>query len=500
MTLSSAAVLARATAVRASRPGARLVRVVHAPAGCYRPWWAQRAAAALEPGATFLLGVAGRGGGKTRHVLYRLLRRAALRPGEQSLGFWPDFPRARSATDELRAMAVPLGGEWQEQNKRLLLRNGHVVWIKSADDEDSPRGLHVTTLLVDEAALVDESAFTAALGCLTGTGVLVLITTTPRGRASWVYAHWRDAGLGRRPDVRRWMFRTQDSPYGMPDAVLASARASTTADRAAQEYDAAFTEDRAAPFPPEVVERLLSRRLAVRGERVVLGIDVAQKLDWMAVVRMNEHAEAWLLARWQHVDYPTSIERLLDLAEEHRATVAVDVHGGGGAGAVVADFLERGAGERAGLGAARVLRVGTASGATKARLVEALMVEVEHDVVRVDPTGALAPVLRHELLFFSSRREVHRGVERIVYEGPQVAGEHDDTVVALCLANHARVHGTPTADESGDGGLGSFRPFVAGPGGTTPGGLEPTTPTRPREAEGGGARGRVPGGRGRIFG
>lgn len=467
MRLSAADLRRRAHAVRSARQHgvAPAARVVRAPAGYYRPWWAQRAAAALEraPGATFLLGVAGRGGGKTRHVLYRVLRRAALRPGGATLCVWPDFPRAQLATDDLRAMAVPLGGEWQEQKKRLVLRNGHVLWVKSVDDPDSPRSLHVSALLVDEAALVSEDAWTAALGCLVGDDVVVWIATTPKGRASWVYVHWRDVAMGQRADTRRWMFRTQDSPYGMSAAVLASARRSSSADRAAQEYDAAFTEDRGAPFPVAVIDRMFSRPLAPRGERLVLGLDVAKEKDWMVAALMNEHGEAWLRARWQHVGYPASVARVTELANAHAAQVVVDTQAGGGAGSVVADYLETA------LGKARVLRVKTGHPGTKAKLVEELAAEAEHDVVRVDPEGEIARQARHELTFFASRREVVHGVEVIRYEGPQTQGEHDDCVIALCLANHGRVHGAPVVDRAGDGGIAGFAHLARGERGPTPG-------------------------------
>ena len=51
------------------------------------------------------------------------------------------------------------------------------------------------------------------------------------------------------------------------------------------------------------------------------------------------------------------------------------------------------------------------------------------------------PQLRHELTTFQGIKRVHRGQEVMVYEGPQLEGEHDDCVISLCLANWGRVHG-----------------------------------------------------------
>lgn len=54
--------------------------------------------------------------------------------------------------------------------------------------------------------------------------------------------------------------------------------------------------------------------------------------------------------------------------------------------------------------------------------------------------------LDHELARFQCIKRVLHGQEVNVYEGPQLPGEHDDTVIALALANWGRAAGAGAHD------------------------------------------------------
>ena len=60
---------------------------------------------------------------------------------------------------------------------------------------------------------------------------------------------------------------------------------------------------------------------------------------------------------------------------------------------------------------------------------------------------------------FQGIKRVHRGREVMVYEGPQVEGEHDDCVISLCLANWGRVRGGSGPEEE----IEDLREFVLDP-------------------------------------
>lgn len=381
----------------------------------------------------FLVGVTGRQSGKTECGVALVLERALAAPGGSSLILVPTYRMGLVQGQRLQRAAkdsVP-GSTWSGSKVCLELPNGHQVWLRSADDPDATRGLTIdTTLWVDEAALVSEAAYTAALGCTVAHSPLVLITTTPRGRGSWVFRLWSKS----RPGLRRFMASTSDSPFA--GRVLEEMREAMGPERARQELEAEFTDDRGRPFPPEAVDALLARPLGEpRGRKRVLGVDLAKLKDWTVIWLMNEFGEAWLLDRFQNMPWPDVQKRITARAREHQAPVVLDEQHGGGYGGAMLDYI------RADLGHEWVIPVRTGTPGVKAQVVEALIADVANQIIRIHPASKDVAQVRHELLWFDYTRTVVGGVERIKYEGPQSEGEHDDTVIGLALANFGRTHG-----------------------------------------------------------
>lgn len=416
----------------------------------FRPWWAQRLACRLEREAMIVMGVAGRQGGKTEWGVWRVLRRGALRPNGNSLVLVPTYRMGLVHSARLKRLAAHLRAEWKEQKQVLVMPNGHHVWLRSSDRPDAARGLTVdATLWVDEAALVAEEAWQAALGCLVAArDPLVLVTTTPKGKNNWVYRTWTKPGA---MSVARFLFRSGDSPYATQD-VIDMLRDTLGGGMSLQELEAVFTDDRSCPFPPELVERML-KPTPRRGERWSIGLDLAKEKDWTVATEMNEFGEARVVGRWQHMSWPDTQARVVELARASRATLVVDEQFGGGYGGAMADYFERDVGKD------RVLRVRTGNPRVKAEVIESLVRDAEHGRVVVDSSGPHAGDLRHELLFMTSSRSVSGGVERVTYQGPQVDGEHDDCVISLALANWGRIQAESAPDPlagdfAGFGGVG----------------------------------------------
>lgn len=425
----------------------------------FRPWWAQRLACRLEREAMIVMGVAGRQGGKTEWGVWRVLRRAALRPGGHSLIVVPTYRMGLVHSARLKRLAAQLRAEWKEQKQTLVMANGHHVWLRSSDRPDAARGLTIdATLWADEAALIAEEAWQAALGCLVAArDPLVLVTTTPKGKNNWVYRMWTKPGAA---SVARFLFRSADSPYA-DQQVLDTLRETMGGAMSLQELEAVFTDDRSCPFPPELVERML-RPIDRRGTRWVLGLDLAKERDWTVLTEMNEFGEARIVGRWQHMTWPDTQARVVDAARGRGALLVVDEQFGGGYGGAMADYFERD------LGKHRVLRVRTGSQGVKAELIESLVRDAEHGRATVDSSGQWAGDLRHELLFLTSTRVVTAGVERVRYQGPQSEGEHDDCVISLALANWGRIQQDKAPGSPSD--LSAFKRMAAAAGGGVGGG------------------------------
>lgn len=396
----------------------------------FRPWWGQRRAQALTLlplEGLIVLGVAARQVGKTRFGIHMVVGDALGQPGGESCILVPTYRIGLIHGALLREVGESVGGEWKESKGLLTLPNGHKVWLRSADQPDACRGLTITGWLwVDEAALVSEAAYRYAYGCiLTGKAARVMITTTPRGKKSWVYRMWVDR---EDPGLVRFHFRSGDSPY-ISRVQLARARRQLGGQLALQELDAAFTDDSSSPFTAELVDRILASGFARRGERLALGIDVAKEKHFTVCTLVNEWGEGWILDRWQHQAWPDTWNRIEALQRSTGATLFLDESGG--AGNTTADELDRR------IGAALVVRVRTGSGTVKQQLIEELQADAQHGRARVDKDGPFARELRHELLYLTQRRSVSKGVERISYE-PPTEDDHDDCVTSWALANFGR--------------------------------------------------------------
>lgn len=412
----------------------------------HRPWWGQRRARALartKAEGLILLGVAARQVGKTRFGVHLVVGDALALPGGESCILVPTYRTGLVHAGLLRELAAYLGGTWHESKGYLQLPNRHLVWLRSADKPDATRGLTITGWLwVDEAALVSESAYRFAYGCLlASTTARVLITTTPRGKQSWVYRLWTDRAD---PGVLRFQFRSQDSPF-ISRVQLERARRQMGGQLALQELDGAFTDSSANPWSLELVDRLLASSFPRRGRRLALGLDVAKDRHWTVATLMNEFGEAWLLDRWQHLAWPDTWRRVEGLVRDTGATLFLDESGG--AGNTTADEMDRRVGE------ALVVRVRTGSGTVKQQLMEELQADAQHGRVRVSSDSVHAADLRHELLFQVQRRTESKGLERISYE-PPTEDDHDDTVTSLALANFGRRY-------LEGGALGDLRGYLA---------------------------------------
>lgn len=396
----------------------------------FRAWWAQRRAVALanlDIDGLMLLGVCARQTGKTVIGTMIVVGGALEQPGGQSCVAVPTYRIGLVQARRLRELGEHLGGRWRDQKSYLELPNKHVIWLRSADDPDSFRGLTITGWLWgDEATLMTQEAWRVATSCqLTGLRSRALLTCTPRGKQSWVYRLWSDRTD---PAVRRFTCQAVDSPYISRIQLERNVRM-LGEQMAAQELRAIWTDDGAAPFPPELVERLLAKEIKRRGSTWVLGVDIAKEEHWCVVTAMNEWGESFVVGRWQHLAWPSTWDEIEKFVREWDALLVIDR--ASGAGSTTCDEMERR------LGGERVIPVNTNMPKVHQQLIEEMQADAQHGRISVDNRGPHVKDLRHELLMLTREVTLVRGAEVIWYKAPSEE-DHCDTVISLALANAGR--------------------------------------------------------------
>ena len=394
----------------------------------FAPWWGQRMA--LRSPATWRVLVAARQVGKSFLAVHLSVQTALARPGSLSVLLVPTLRHARQPIALLRAACQSLAGcQWNATDRRMTFPNGSTWEVYSGEREGSTRGLTITGLLwADEAALIPLRAWNEILPA--AGNALKLLTTTPAGK-NWVY----DEFVSRDDAHESFRFRSADSPH-VNHVEVARCRESMTPEFAAQEFDAEFVDGLILAFPDvgDLFVGSLPERKPIEA-LIGLGIDLGKEQDWTVVTKINSFGEAEVLGRWQHTDYPTTTQRILDLIETHRvAVVCVDK---AQAGSYLADELERVRRERKGFSLREVIAYETFSVAKKTKLIETARGDVQHQRIQVLQND-LATQLRYELCVFQGIKRVSQGREITSYGCPQRAGEHDDCVISLCLANWAR--------------------------------------------------------------
>jgi len=126
-----------------------------------------------------------------------------------------------------------------ESDLSILLVNGSTIFLRSADNPDSIRGIGLDYVVIDEAADVSEEAWRAVIRpTLSDRGGKALIIGTPKGR-NWLYDVYNDAK--HLEDWNSWQKTTLDGGQ-VTEEEIAQAKRDLDERTFNQEYMATFVE------------------------------------------------------------------------------------------------------------------------------------------------------------------------------------------------------------------------------------------------------------------
>lgn len=422
---------------------------LHVPWEAYLDGGVAGQRAFVRSGAAIRVIVAGRQAGKTHQAAEEVIRIILSRPGSTSCLLMPTYRSTKGARKHLERAIEPIKHlvEFKQNDQMYAFANGAKLYLRTADDKTGvpTRGLTIDGVLwVDEASFVPRPAWDAAQATQVAVAdPKTIVTTTPRGRKSWVFDLCVSAEDD--ADVEWFRFRSTDSPH-VNAKFIEKLRERLGRQIADEELSAVFLGETDVPFHPDDIARAFAgeggeswRKLPVRGERMTIGLDLAKKRDYTVATLMNEFGEAWVLERFRADTFgadrfwPRARARLVELAEHYKAIIVIDEGHGHGFGESMKDFLVES------LGNERVFGVKTGNVKVKAKLIEDLIADFEAGRISVSD-GDHAEALHKELTYFPRpERRSEGGVELLVYKGPPGdSDDHDDTVISLALARYGR--------------------------------------------------------------
>ena len=195
----------------------------------------------LSAPGRFKVVIAGRRGGKTYCSIASLAKHARL-PNSKCLYVAPTHAMCRQILwSDLKDLLREKN--WvkriNESNLEITLINNSIIMLRSADTPDRMRGLGVDHVVIDEAADIDESAWTAVIRpALSDREGSALIISSPKGR-NWLYDVYNNAK--HLPDWWSLQFSTAEGG-NVSEEEISQARRDLDERTFQQEYLATFVE------------------------------------------------------------------------------------------------------------------------------------------------------------------------------------------------------------------------------------------------------------------
>lgn len=299
---------------------------------------------------------------------------------------------------------------------------GGFLGLYSADNIDSIRGEAFHLVVIDEAARIDEDAWTDAimptLADYDGDAILI---STPKGK-NWFYLEYL-RGQADGQHTASWKAPTNANPSPNIRKAFELAKDRTAERTFQQEWLAEFVEG------GEVFRYVQRAAIATRqessqsGHQYVFGVDFGRLEDYtvISVIDLAENALVYL-DRFNTIDWSMQVDRIVALYERFWPTVIVAEQNSMG-DPVIQMLYERD------LPMQRFMT----TNATKQAIIDNLALAFERDQIRILDDKRLTT----ELESYEATR-LPSGLIR--YGAP--SGMHDDCVMSLAIAWHSSITST----------------------------------------------------------
>ncbi len=377
-----------------------------------RPWLYPKQGAAVFDPARYAVTEASTKSGKTVACMVWLTEQAMA--GREGRNYWWVATVYATAKIAFRRLKRALPQELYTANETELtitLRNGAVIWFKTADKPDNLYGEDVYAAVIDEATRCKEEAWHAVRTTLTATRGPVRIIGNVKGRKNWAYQMARRAEAGE-PDMAYHKIIAADAVEAevLDAAEVEDARRQLPDNVFRELYLAEASDDEGNPFGIAAIRECLGP--LSEGKPAVFGWDLAKSVDWTVGVALDDQGRVCRVQRWQ-APWQETIQRIQYGTGNVRALIDST-----GVGDPVLEALQRQGQNFEGF---------KFSSQSKQQLMEGLAVAIQRREVTF-PEGPIASELESFEYVYT-----RTGVQ---YSAPE--GMHDDCVCALALAWHHR--------------------------------------------------------------
>jgi hypothetical protein len=233
-----------------------------------------------ESTAKYRMVCAGRRGGKTQCAVGECMRQLRAATAPMRIGWIaPSFDQSKRGSDTLEMVCrdlIQARMMYITKSSPITATLGrHTITFLSADNPDSLRGRHFDFLVIDEAAIISDYAFTdVILPTLMDTDGGLLAISTPRGQRGWFYTYFQRAKKDKNIESYHWT--SYDNPY-IGNAVVDELRETLPDLSFRQEELAEFIDAQTLVF--EKVDQCFSEIGCTCDCKPIVGVDLARKRD-----------------------------------------------------------------------------------------------------------------------------------------------------------------------------------------------------------------------------
>lgn len=311
-------------------------------------------------------------------------------------------------------------------NKRIELKNGSVIFAKSGDNPDNLRGEGLDGCILDEAAMLRPDVWSEAIRPALGDKLgWCWMISTPKGK-NWFFREF-NKGLNEHkyPEYASFKYTSYDNPFLLKSEI--DAMAEELAEQVfQQEILAQFIEGGGAVF--RNIEACIKENILapyVENSFYIAGVDLGRHKDFTVIIVVRaETKEVVYFERFNQIDWTFIEMRIKDVYDMYCGPITyIDSTGSGDP--IYERLLEQGV---------NVIGINM-NQASKPALIRGLS-------IAFDRRAILIPNIVELIEELSAYTYKLTNLGHPQYNAP--IGYHDDTVVALALANYGVNGPNPT--------------------------------------------------------